>query len=405
MKSQNLLPLFLALFISANLLSQTVASWQMNNGKSEMPLAMVQLDASPPNSMAGTNIIVNGKEIEDQCGPEYQHLNQRYTQYLQKGNVLHVGESLVSNNRKYRFYIPDDKSAPVIEEITHSLCNDTPVIKVVKTIYTVPYFYQPAWVRPDKTNFRFQQDCNFGFDNTSDYHWNPTDGRDSNKGLLYKCTNAELTDDGRLVINGKDAELWASPAPSVKPDITKIDGKWKFGFGQPGDDFTSFTHQIKQFENKITRDNKGVSFNDKWWSIAQNTTDKPYTDGDYITYPPLSDGSMVFHPGPSANQNSKARFTAASDGTYTFKVSWKLVDAQGQKVSTEAYTNAKSKTSETYASILQQDLTNTTPEKTIYKEFPVEMKAGEWVSIEVGNGGNGFQNDSTLVEMSASKAN
>jgi hypothetical protein len=135
---------------------------------------------------------------------------------------------------------------------------------------------------------------------------------------------------------------------------------------------------------------------DKWWSVSQNTSNTAYKDNHDINYPSLSEGAMVFHPGPARGESSKARFTAPSDGTYTISAKWTLVDAQGSLVSTEVYSNSGGK----WATLHKENLTNKTPGKSIAKEFTVKLKKGEVVSIEV-ECANGYGNDSTLVELSA----
>lgn len=176
-----------------------------------------------------------------------------------------------------------------------------------------------------------------------------------------------------------------------KPDLMKKGGEWSYGYGAPGEEFKTFPTENKEGpEGVITRMSNG-----SWWSIAQNTSESNYRDNHRINYPAKSNGALVFHPGNGRNQSTKARYTAAGDGSYTFNLKWTLVDEDQSLVSAEVYTNASSVGSG-WTEKFKKDITTGNPHA---ETLTIDLKKGETVSIEV-ECKNGHANDSTLVEMS-----
>jgi hypothetical protein len=183
----------------------------------------------------------------------------------------------------------------------------------------------------------------------------------------------------------------------IVPQITKKGGYFSYGWGEPGKSFTEFTEKNATTAGPIKRYSKSLSGDDMWWSVAQNTTETAYTDGNRITYPPLSNGSFVFHPGKGRDKSAKTRFTADESRTYTFTVKWKCVDADAdaRQSKAEVYTNARSLGSG-WQSLFSQACGT---EEITFKKA-IALDAGEIVSIEVEQGSGGFNDDSTLVVMS-----
>ncbi len=331
----------------------------------------------------------------------------KYTKEIMKpatGDIrLKPGEKMISGNGEYHMRITSDGRMVIEKILATTECGGKTVVTESREIWETPKGVDSNW--ENKTSFKFGYDCNICFLSLEkNRHWCATFGaKDSMYNKISSCKKLVLTDDGRLVIVGQDdQEIWTSTPKPIVPDITVKSGNWAYGYGGPGDSFTKFEQEKK--EDAITRNFKT---GDGWWSIAQNTSITPITDVESITYPPKTDGAFIFHPGSESNQSTKARFTASTDGTYTFNTLWKLVDLQGTKVNVEIYTNAISTSKDQgkqYATVFKKVLSNTLLEKTIYNEFEVVLKTGEWVSIEVENGGDGHSNDSTLVEMSSVKS-
>lgn len=328
----------------------------------------------------------------------------KYTKEIMKpatGDIrLKQGEKMISGNGEYHMRITSDERMVIEKILATTECGGKTVVTESREVWETPKGRDGNW--ESKTVFKFGYDGNICFLNLGksqawclsfDVIGNP----------YTSCKKLVLTDDGRLVLVGQnDQEIWTSTPKPIVPDITDKSGNWAYGYGGPGDSFTKFEQEKK--EDAITRNFKT---GDGWWSIAQNTSITPITDVESITYPPKTDGAFIFHPGSESNQSTKARFTASTDGTYTFNTLWKLVDLQGTKVNVEIYTNAISTSKDQgkqYATVFKKVLSNTLLEKTIYNEFEVVLKTGEWVSIEVENGGDGHSNDSTLVEMSSVKS-
>lgn len=230
------------------------------------------------------------------------------------------------------------------------------------------------------------------------YEWNFKNDNSWTRAGVYPISTAVDINNTIYYIDKKNviySLYYAKQNEVIVPDISKNDGEWTFGYGTPGADFSLFTQEKKEGpESQITR-----KYKEDWWSVAQNTSSEAWTDREHNTYPPKADGAMVFHPGQNRDQSSKARFTAKTTGIYTFNIKWSLIDAQGELVSAEVYTNASSKGTG-WTTLIEEQVTDQLPNRSLSKEFTVSLKAGEVVSVEVENEGD-WQNDSTLIEMSA----
>ncbi|MEM6830491.1 MAG: hypothetical protein AAF551_08225 [Bacteroidota bacterium] len=382
----------------------------------ENRLVVVQFDdCASGNYVNGIHVSVDGQEIKPPSGPcsdEYVKIYAKAFGRIEKNTFVYGGESILSSNGRYRLVVPNEKEKPRIEELSDlEICEETgdTVARVVNTVWRMPYYKRTGWQKYDYATFVFQKDCNLGYANASNFYWNATTGRDEFKGLLNKCSHAELTDDGRLVIIGTDgSETWSNKPAEIKPDITRTDGGWTFGYGGPLDDITPFEETETYGPVKYLKHNDPSQ---KWWSVAQNTTEENYYRKDHgVMYPPKSEGKMVFHPGNAFKSHAKAKFTAPTDGTYKISAIFTLVDKDGGKVKCSMFTNAASKgaTAATpvvkllEAKTLQRDLTKTDDRPSVNGSKTVVLKAGEWVTIDVQNAGD-WVNDSTEVEFSASK--
>lgn len=186
-------------------------------------IVVVQFDdCATGNNVYGIEVKANGKVVEtsDPC-TALESLDPKYSQYMEIGDFLTVGEYITSANGKYRFIVPDDSTPPRIEEIKIIECKDAMCepekVSVVKTKWNLPSFKR-NWTAPQFTAFVLQRDCNFAYSTPNKNFWNPTDGRDKNKGLLNNCSRAELTNNGDLVLLGKDGKtiMWSSAMGSNK---------------------------------------------------------------------------------------------------------------------------------------------------------------------------------------------
>jgi len=189
-----------------------------------------------------------------------------------------------------------------------------------------------------------------------------------------------------------------------RPSLTRKGGSWQVGYGAKGNGFKLFDAQENLFGGKVIRKNMKGGY--KWLSASQNLTNKSYTsEGDKVTYAAKSNKSIILHPGNKAGDVAKMRFNAPSDGSFTFDITWKLVDSNGSKVGIGVYTASKAKgytKGGKYVAVYNDTLLKSSPGKSKKKTISLKLRKGEKVFFEVDRAGTGktdHYNDSTEVTV------
>ncbi len=173
-------------------------------------------------------------------------------------------------------------------------------------------------------------------------------------------------------------------------------GPWSYGYGTVGGDFTIYPN--------FNEDNVQWWRVDGWRSIYRNHTGGPVNMSGGLAPEP---GALVMHPGDQADHLTKIRFTAPETAAYTFDITWTNIDVQAKKTWNWVYTNAASTegtvydfTPEGFKEIHTEGLTGHPDSKPF--NATIEMLAGEIVSVEVGNGGDRYFDDSVQVSIEVS---
>ncbi len=169
-------------------------------------------------------------------------------------------------------------------------------------------------------------------------------------------------------------------------------GVWSYGYGSVGGDFTAspdygvsgaFAHR------------GGGTTSDGWRGLHKNLTAQAQPRHTGLVFAPHA---LVMHPGNSANPLSKIRFTAPTAGCYDVDVTWTNIDQQAKKTRPMLYTNAVGG----FAELFAQDMVGYAATAS-FAEM-IALDAGEILSFELGNGGDGFDDDSVDIELSITEA-
>jgi hypothetical protein len=177
-------------------------------------------------------------------------------------------------------------------------------------------------------------------------------------------------------------------------------GPWSYGSGVVGGEFVAYP------SFKTINKAQWWIGTEGWHSVYKNTNATPV---DLSTGLKVEPGSLVLHPGNGKDHLSILRFTAPKDGSYTISAKWTNIDQQAKKTWTWVYTNAASTEGKVY------DFTpkgfkelHTVELKGFGKstEFnrTLALKKSEVVSFEVGNGGDGYQDDSVKTDITITAA-
>ncbi|MEL6969308.1 MAG: hypothetical protein AAFZ63_17170 [Bacteroidota bacterium] len=208
--------------------------------------------------------------------------------------------------------------------------------------------------------------------------------------------SVELECDGDFYNDYTLVTLEAKKKADDIPDISKTSERWSYGYGNSGgEDFHPFegSRDYTAGSPVIKRDKAGT-----WWSAAQNTSDTQWEDtGHSVTFPPKSFGAIALHPGQNQNEYSKVRYTALADGQYTFAVRFNALDEQFTKAKAEVWTNSGGSWNNKETIALTAEAYESNWER-IEREYTINLKAGEIISVELERDGN-YQNDFTLVTL------
>ena len=110
----------------------------------------------------------------------------------------------------------------------------------------------------------------------------------------------------------------------------------------------------------------------------------------------LQPGQLAFHPGPN-NEYSIVRFTAPSAGTYNLASSFSAVTTDGTTTDVHVLDNNVSKFDGTVTGTYQASVGSTYSNNFV-------LASGETIDFAVGNGGNGFYQDSTGLDATLTVA-
>lgn len=169
-------------------------------------------------------------------------------------------------------------------------------------------------------------------------------------------------------------------------------GVWSYGYGTVGGDFTlapDFT------TGNIEYRGGGVTAN-AWRGFHHNATAQAQPRHTGLTLQPHA---VTMHPGNSVNHLAKLRFTAPAGGCYDVDVTWTAADQQAKKTWVWVYTNAETESGAVYPftpagfkESFSQGLEGYGDSASYIHSF--NLQEGEILSFEVGNGGDGYYDDS-----------
>ncbi|MGJ8743901.1 hypothetical protein [Polaribacter sp.] len=128
---------------------------------------------------------------------------------LLKGESLKKPSFVVSSNLQYLLYF-DDKDLPVLGKVTNTKRQEEDELVQVEVVYQFPTV-KAGWLQASETILYIQaSDGNVQYVNPNKQYWGLTNGRDTNKVLLYKVNKLKVTNDGRIVLLDKnDSEIWS----------------------------------------------------------------------------------------------------------------------------------------------------------------------------------------------------
>jgi hypothetical protein len=176
-------------------------------------------------------------------------------------------------------------------------------------------------------------------------------------------------------------------------------GPWEIGYGTVGGDFTRMT----KFERRGT--GGYWNGNESWKGLYFNpgATDMVMSGGFVV-----KTGMLVMHPGNGNDHLSILRFTVPQDGSYEVNVKWTAIDDAAKKSWVWVYSNGQSVTG-TIQPIAR------VPFKELFTKGIVgfggtasyqgtlQLKQGEVIDFEVGNGGDGYSDDALEINLVITK--
>ncbi len=179
---------------------------------------------------------------------------------------------------------------------------------------------------------------------------------------------------------------------------TNPSGVWSYGKGTVGG-------QFEAYPNFKTDKVDWWMGSEPWHSVYKNNSSVAVQlSGGLLVQP----GILVQHPGDKSDHLTIVRFTAPQDGTYGVSAKWTTIDEQAKKTWTWVVTNAASVTGKTYDFTPPGFKEIHTVGITGYRQSvaftrDIAMKKGEILSFEVGNGGDGYLDDSVQLELKITK--
>ena len=165
-------------------------------------------------------------------------------------------------------------------------------------------------------------------------------------------------------------------------------GEWTYGWSTtPGGTLTTFsksaTGPLEPGAGAVSYWNTGAPSWDAYHSVFSNQTATPSTVSQGLVVEPWT---LVLHPA-NDGKLAVARFTARSDGQYSVWAGFKNLDAQAKK--TQALVARGGVT------VHQQILTGANASST--NSWTFTLRSGETIDFAVGNGGDGFGDDSVQL--------
>jgi len=179
-------------------------------------------------------------------------------------------------------------------------------------------------------------------------------------------------------------------------------GVWSYGYANVGGQFTA-SPTYSQAGSIAVRG--GGPNSDGWRGFHHNVSNQAQGYSDGLVVEPHA---LVMHPGNSVDALAALRFTAPRTACYDVDVTWTNIDQQAASTWVWIYTNAASQSGTVYPftppgfkEILTHGLqghgANTTFSETM------ALTSGEILSFEVGNGGDGYFNDSVRIELTVTE--
>jgi hypothetical protein len=204
-----------------------------------------------------------------------------------------------------------------------------------------------------------------------------------------KCDSRVFNGDASFIIN-----------PQTNESIAGVPG-FKLGYGTIGGDFKPLK-EGKQKNGTAVIQYLGT---DQWHGIHNNVgnTDTPMSGG--LVFKPKD---LVFHPGNTAEHLTKLVYQAGYPTTCNLDISFTNIDQQAKKTWAWVHTNAKSATGTNYFSqgrhpsadwkeLFTKGMTGYN--STVRFAGSIKLNKGEKISVEVGNGGDKYFDDSVKVDV------
>ncbi|MCX4240447.1 M57 family metalloprotease [Paraliomyxa miuraensis] len=179
-------------------------------------------------------------------------------------------------------------------------------------------------------------------------------------------------------------------------------GVWSYGYANVGGEFTA-SPTYTQNGSIVVRG--GGPNSDGWRGLHHNvSTEALGYSGGLVMEP----HALVMHPGNSVDALAVLRFTAPRTACYDVDVTWTNIDQQATNTWVWIYTNAASQEGTVYPftppgfkEILTHGLQGHGASTTFSETMA--LTSGEVLSFEVGNGGDGYFNDSVRIELTVTE--
>ncbi len=165
-------------------------------------------------------------------------------------------------------------------------------------------------------------------------------------------------------------------------------GKWTYGKGANDNDFSNFLLS-PAYSGLINWQNTN-SIVDGFPGVHKNISETPFVAGVGAVWLP---GKLIMHPNNIGQTFTKLKYTPSVSGIYPITASWKNIDQQAKK------TNARLVVHRTSGNTVLVDHTLNGYNAVHNYSGSVHINVGDYLTFEVGNGGDGYEDDSVEVEF------
>ena len=211
---------------------------------------------------------------------------------------------------------------------------------------------------------------------------------------LVGCIDDLSDDEGSLDMMRAGELIYDAVAEFDDPNPNDV---WSYGYGSVGGDFIPAPDFTTNGAFALRGGGGGA---DGWRGLHKNLSAQVQQQEGVVFEP----SALVMHPGNSVDSLTKIRFEAPVSGCFDVDVTWTNIDEQATSTYAWIYTNAASEQGAVYPvtppgfkEILSQPLEGY--EASVSFSRVVVLDAGEVLSFELGNGGDGYFNDSVNIEL------